>query len=82
MNEQLCATWSQAFLRNAPQDPYNEPLTAEADWWRDVKAEEILVVASADECLTDIVRAMGEKLKVIVRSSFFVDGFEVGRVEV
>ncbi|MCJ1462624.1 hypothetical protein MMC07_001226 [Pseudocyphellaria aurata] len=63
VNEQLCVTWSQAFLGTAPQDRYNEPLTAEAEWWRDVKAGEILVVASADECLTDTVRAMGENLK-------------------
>lgn len=68
VNEKLCIKWSQAFLGNAPPDPYNVPLTADAEWWRDVRAEEILVVASADECLTDIVRAMGEKLKVIFLS--------------
>lgn len=65
LNEQISIKWSQAFLGNAPPDPYNQPSTAEAEWWRDVKAEEILVVASADECLTDIVRALGEKLKSV-----------------
>ncbi|MCJ1422803.1 hypothetical protein MMC29_000683 [Sticta canariensis] len=55
--------WSQAFLGNAPPDPYNEPLTAEAEWWRDVPAEEVLIVASTTECLTDTVKAMGDKLK-------------------
>lgn len=66
VSEYLSTHWSQAFLGNAPPDPYNEALTAEAEWWRDVKADEILVVASADECLTDIVRAIGEKIKVIL----------------
>lgn len=66
LNEQTSTKMSQAFLGDAPPDPYNQPSTAEAEWWRDVKAEEILVVASADECLTDIVRALGEKLKVIL----------------
>lgn len=71
VNEKLCTKWSQAFLGYAPPDPYIEPLTAEVDWWRDVKAEEILVIASADECLTDTVRAMGEKLKVIFSSFLY-----------
>lgn len=64
INETLGNKWSQAFLGNAPPDPYNEPLTAEAEWWRGVPAEEILVVASTTECLTDTVKAMGDKLKV------------------
>ena len=56
--------WSRAFLGAKKRDEYNEPLTADAAWWQGLKAEEILLVASADECLTDDIARMGEILKV------------------
>lgn len=64
----LAGKWSRAFLGAKKRDEYNEPLTADAAWWQGLKAEEILLVASADECLTDDIARMGETLKV---SRFF-----------
>lgn len=69
---EIAGRWSNAFLGAQKRDEYNEPLTAKAAWWEGLKAEEILLVASADECLTDDVAKMGEILKVSHFSSFFL----------
>lgn len=61
---EIASKWSSAFLGPQKRDEYNEPLTAKAAWWEGSKAEEILLVASADECLTDDVVSMGDILKV------------------
>ena len=66
---EIASKWSSAFLGAQKRDEYNEPLTAKAAWWEGSKAEEILLVASADECLTDDVVSMGDILKV---SDFFI----------
>lgn len=71
ISPEIASKWSSAFLGAKKRDEYNEPLTAEAAWWQGLKAEEILLVASADECLTDDVARMGEILKV----SLFLGGF-------
>lgn len=68
---EIASRWSNAFLGAQKGDEYNEPLTAKAAWWEGSKAEEILLVASADECLTDDVAKMGEILKVSHFSSSF-----------
>lgn len=68
---EIARRWSNAFLGAQKGDEYNEPLTAKAAWWEGSKAEEILLVASADECLTDDIAKMGEILKVSHFSSFF-----------
>lgn len=72
ISPEIASKWSSAFLGAKKRDEYNEPLTAEAAWWQGLKAEEILLVASADECLTDDVARMGEILKV---SLFWGGGF-------
>lgn len=64
VSPEIARKWSRAFLGAKKRDEYNEPLTADAAWWQGLKAEEILLVASADECLTDDVARMGEILKV------------------
>ena len=72
VNPEIASKWSSAFLGERKRDAYNEPLTAKAAWWEGLKAEEILLVASEDECLTDDVAKMGEILKV---SDFFISFF-------
>lgn len=61
---EIARKWSNAFLGEQKTDEYNEPLSAKVAWWKGLKAEEILLVASADECLTDDVAKMGGILKV------------------
>lgn len=56
--------WSSNFLGGKPRDQYNEPMTADAEWWRGLRADEVLVVAGGDEILLDSIKAFEGKLKV------------------
>ena len=56
--------WSSNFLGGKPRDEYNEPMTAELEWWRGLKAEEVLIVAGGDEILLDSIKTFGGKVKV------------------
>lgn len=56
--------WSSNFLGGKPRDQYNEPIAAGAEWWRGLKAEEVLVVAGGDEILLDSIKTFEGKLKV------------------
>ena len=56
--------WSRAFMGQAPPDNYNQPLRAPADWWKDSKAEEVLIIAGADEVLVDYIKELASKIEV------------------
>ncbi|KAG9664100.1 flavin-binding monooxygenase, partial [Aureobasidium melanogenum] len=56
-------TWTNEFLKQAPQDNYNAPLTAPESWWADIPVSEILVTGGEDEVLVDDIAAMIENLK-------------------
>ncbi|KAI1207991.1 Alpha/Beta hydrolase protein [Annulohypoxylon truncatum] len=55
--------WANAFMKPAQRDNYNCPLYATSEWWRDVRAESILVLAGENEILVDQIRQFAEKLK-------------------
>ncbi len=69
IGESSLAPWSSAFMGGAPPDNYNQPLRAPAEWWKDVKAEEILIIAGADELLVDYVKELASKIEVSVSDS-------------
>lgn len=56
--------WIDAFMGSAPPDNYNQPYRAPAEWWKDLRAEEILVVAGAHEVLVDSIRDLGRRIEV------------------
>ncbi len=56
--------WSSNFLGGKPRDQYNEPIVAEAEWWRGLRVEEVLVVAGGDEVLLDSTKTFEGKLQV------------------
>ncbi len=43
-------------------DYYNEAITAPPEWWRDLKVEEVLVLAGGEEVLIDGIREFAGKL--------------------
>jgi acetyl esterase/lipase len=55
-------TWSDAFQGSAPADPFNQPLTAPAGWWKDLKVSEILLTGGSDELFVDDIKEFGEIL--------------------
>ena len=56
--------WADAFMGHTLPDNYNQPYRAPAEWWRDLRADEILVVAGAHEVLIDSIRDWGKKIEV------------------
>ncbi|KAG9694164.1 alpha/beta hydrolase fold protein, partial [Aureobasidium melanogenum] len=57
------ARWTNEFLKQAPQDNYNAPLTAPESWWADIPVDEVLVTGGEDEVLVDDIAAMIKKLE-------------------
>lgn len=68
--------WASSFLGGSRHDPYNQPLTADPEWWRDIKTEQILVVGSNDEIYRDEIISIANKLKAAKPSTevIMVDG--------
>ncbi|KAI1413040.1 Alpha/Beta hydrolase protein [Hypoxylon sp. FL1857] len=56
-------SWSRALMGSAPDDNYNTPLDAPSDWWQDIKAGKVLILAGEDELLVDDIMLFAEKLK-------------------
>ncbi len=63
------AYWAQNFLAGAALDFWNAPLTAPAEWWRDVPVDDILVTYGDDELIRDDTSKLCERLKVTSRSN-------------
>ena len=67
----LAKRWSQAYLGGlAGHDYYNEPIIAPADWWKGIKAKEILVLAGGDEVLLSSIQKFTETLQVRMCACF------------
>lgn len=64
VNSSYTDIWSRNFLGGKPRDEYNEPMRAEAEWWRGLRAEEVLMVAGGDEILLDSIKVFFGKVKV------------------
>jgi len=56
--------WARAFMGGAAPDNYNQPLRAPASWWEQLKVEEVLIIAGADEVLVDYVNQLAGKIEV------------------
>lgn len=56
--------WVAAFLSGAPTDPWNQPLMASPEWWEQLKVDEVLINAGADEIMIDDIRAFAKRFKV------------------
>jgi acetyl esterase/lipase len=60
--------WSSAFLgelwpHKEKSDFYSQAITAPEDWWKDLMAENVLIVAGEEEVLLDGIRNFEEKLR-------------------
>lgn len=58
------AYWGRNFLGGQAPDPWNTPLIAPAEWWGDVKVNEILILYGEDEILRDDTAMLCEKIEV------------------
>ena len=68
--------WSSAFLscpwpHEEVSDEYNQAITADSSWWKDLKVEQILVTAGEEEVLVDGIREFVEKFSKFCSFPFF-----------
>lgn len=78
----VASRWGSSYLAGQEKDNYNQPLLAPAEWWTDIKASSLLVIAGSDEILLSCIEEFVEKLKVrisptipcmLVRAVFVLD---------
>ncbi|KIM95744.1 hypothetical protein OIDMADRAFT_133431 [Oidiodendron maius Zn] len=70
--------WSEAYLGGlAGHDYYNEPIIAPADWWKGIKAKQILVLAGGDEVLLSSIQMFTETLQSVAsQTETFIGQYE------
>lgn len=62
--------WAQNFMGDAATDPWNTPLMAPDEWWREIPVTEIAVIYGDNEVLRDDTARLCEKLQVLRARSF------------
>ncbi|RFU24499.1 hypothetical protein B7463_g11838, partial [Scytalidium lignicola] len=67
------AKWGAAYRGGAELDPYNAPVTADADWWKGFKADKVLIVAGAEETLAGNIKELSRKIKGEGHVAVFLD---------
>lgn len=70
---QVIAAWAEQYLDGRASSPYAESILAEADWWKNAKVEQTLVVAGADEVFIDSITVWAEKFKVSCSFALWVE---------
>ncbi|KIW25819.1 uncharacterized protein PV07_08962 [Cladophialophora immunda] len=56
--------WSDTFMAKSPEDNWNQPAEAPADWWKDIKVDSVAIVGGQNEVLMGDIRELAEKMKV------------------
>jgi alpha/beta hydrolase fold len=56
--------WSSAYLAGRMGDNYSEALVAPVEWWKDVKAKDVLFVVGGDEIFLSSVECFVNKFRV------------------
>ncbi|EEH36233.1 alpha/beta hydrolase fold protein [Paracoccidioides lutzii Pb01] len=69
--------WSSYYIAGSESDNYLEPLRAPADWWKDLKVRDMLILTGSDDLFRSPVEEFAEKLK----SGFPDTTFFVGKDE-
>ena len=60
----ICPPWGAYYLAGESSSPYNEPVIAPPEWWKDAKVEQVLALAGTDELFLDSITEWVEKFKV------------------
>ncbi|KMU90739.1 hypothetical protein CIHG_08699 [Coccidioides immitis H538.4] len=71
---ELAERWSSSYLAGQETDNYNQPLLAPAEWWKDIKARDLLIVAGSDEILLSCIEEFVEKLKSVLPNVTYIVG--------
>lgn len=66
LTKHISQNWSQVLLGSRPRDRWNEPLSANEEWWIGLEdiVKEILITAGDEEILVDCIRILGKRIQV------------------
>jgi hypothetical protein len=45
--------WSNAYMGDARQDHYNQPVVVPNSWWKDIPVKDVLITGGEEEILID-----------------------------
>ncbi|KAG5293032.1 alpha/beta hydrolase fold protein [Histoplasma ohiense] len=68
------ARWSSLYAAGSEPDNYMEPLRAPADWWKDLKVRDVLILTGSDDLFRSPIGQFVEKFKTAFPSTTFVVG--------
>lgn len=64
LNRDEANIMSGMFLGGAGEDSYSTPLKAPAEWWKDLKVEDLCIMGAEYEMFVDDIKAWAEIVKV------------------
>lgn len=56
--------WQSLYVAGSERDNYTEPLHAPADWWRNLKVRDVLILTGSDDLFRSPIEQFAEKFKV------------------
>ncbi|KAL4879397.1 Alpha/Beta hydrolase protein [Aspergillus karnatakaensis] len=69
--------WSEEYLgKRREGDAWSEPSKAPLEWWADVKAKQLLILAGGDEILFSAIEQFVKKIKTVLPKTTYVVGYE------
>ncbi|KKZ60491.1 hypothetical protein EMCG_04855 [[Emmonsia] crescens] len=66
--------WQSLYAAGSERDNYTEPLHAPADWWKDLKVRDVLVLTGSDDLFRSPIEQFAEKFKSAFPNMTFVVG--------
>ncbi|WEW56695.1 hypothetical protein PRK78_002143 [Emydomyces testavorans] len=76
LTSDIAMQWGLSYLAGQKKDNYNQPLLAPAEWWKDIKTRNLLVLAGSDEILLSCINQFVDKLKSVVPNVTYVVGHD------
>lgn len=64
LNRDAAKSMSGMFLGEAKDDSYSTPLSASAEWWKDLQVEDLCIMGAEYEMFVDDIKAWAEIVKV------------------
>ncbi|KAL1873437.1 hypothetical protein VTK73DRAFT_982 [Phialemonium thermophilum] len=63
LSEAALAYWARNFLADADRDPWNHPLSAPIEWWKEIPVDAILLTYGDEECFRDDATKLAQVLQ-------------------
>ncbi|PGH06482.1 hypothetical protein GX51_02306 [Blastomyces parvus] len=74
LSASILRRWSSLYVADSEPDNYMEPLRAPADWWKDLKVRDVLILTGSDDVFRSPIEEFVEKFKTAFPNTTFVVG--------